>query len=200
MKKQQFTEVGPLTAGLTDQIFIVKNENDDYFFCKDIETFQNADSGKRYRQHINRLISKTVIYSGSKVMQINAFTADEKNTLEALKTSFPESDSNLILIASLCEGADSSDFEKFSKCESIPEIVELKDMGSNLSSGLGFPGRGYAKVTAIIDDGIRREEKMFLQVVHSYMEGYSVEHQELSPELYAFTQLDIVKSFFQTKP
>ncbi len=137
-------------------------------------------------------ISKTAFLPGNKRTQLDAYRIEEKKTFETLKEHFVEKDDSLIGLVGMCEGADYSDIETFADCSSIVEMRELKEMGSSIPYGFGFEGVGFAIIKAIIDG----REKLFLQVARSYPEGYDITHQQLTPELYVFSQLESVKAFF----
>lgn len=155
------------------------------FFCKDTETFGLADYNQRYGQKIHRVINNTVFYTKGE-LTLYAFTDEQKATLAAIQT--PDTDENLLSVIKLCEGADNADAEIFLHCTHIETMRELQEMGSNLSAGLGFQGKGFGLIVAHFDLPYERR-RVYLQVVHSYSEGYSVEHQQLTPEMFAFAHL-----------
>ncbi len=184
--------IGELQRMGGEKLKIVEIEGE-RFFCKDPETFALADVNARYGQKIHRVIGRTFFYTKGTI-QLYAFNDEQKNTLSLLQEQ--ETDENLVTIVSLCDGADSSDVEKFRDCTHIEIYKELPQLGSNLAAGLGFPGKGLGLVVAEFDSPFERR-RVFLQVVHSYSEGYSVEHQQLTHELLAFAHEPEVKNLFE---
>lgn len=184
-----------LTA--SNKVFIVKDtDTENIYFCNDVEAFKAAPSSAWRWQRILRIISRTFFYPNG-AMELYSYTEEEKALLATLNS---ENDPKLTQLVKMCEGADDSDIEKFLECTRVEIMEELQDLGSNLSFGLGFPGKGLALIVADFNEqSFRRGRRIFLQVVHSYMEGYSVEHQELTPELFDFAHLPEIKELYARK-
>lgn len=182
--------IGEVSRLGNEKIKIVEFEGERYF-CKNIETF-SADPAQRIGQRIERVIDRVIFYTRGYI-NVYAYTDAEKQTLASIREADP--DPMLLEIVKMCHGADDSDLEKFKFCESVTEFRELTELDSNLSAGLGFPGKGFGLVVARFGYPLH-DTQIFLQVVHSYYEGYSVEHQQLTPELFAFAHLDEIKQRF----
>src|SRR5690606_8163297 len=158
---------------------IVEFEGDKYF-CNNIDAFIAAPPEQRYGQRILRVIDRIIFYSRG-ALDVYAFTDAEKKTLTDIQE--PDTDPLLIEIVKMAHGADHSDIEKLRDCKRIIEFRELTELGSSIPAGLGFPGKGFGILKAEFGFPLF-EKRIFLQIVHSYMEGYSIEHQELTNELY----------------
>lgn len=181
--------IGELSRLGGDKIQIVEFDNQ-LFFCADTAAFAAASNQHKNAQKILRVINKT-IFTPKGTVELYAFNAEQKDTLSAIQT--PGTDENLLAIIKMCEGADNADVETFLHCKHVELIRELPEMGSDLSAGLGFPGRGFGLIVAQFDT-----RRVYLQIVHSYSEGYSVEHQQLTPEIYALAHLPGIEKILYT--
>lgn len=174
---------------------LLKDSNNNLYFAKDAEKFLSANPGLQSRQQILRYISNTAFLPGSKTVQFYFYSEEEKQTKNLLENHFPKTDEKLTSIVSLCEGADTSDIEKFYLIDEVLEFCELKQLDSDLSSGLGFPGTGYGLIRCIEREPLGGI-KIYLQIVHSYMEGYSVEHQLISHEMFNLISSGAIDKYF----
>jgi len=124
-------------------------------------------------------------------------TEDEKHTLTEIINYFEKiDDENLLSIVKLCEGSDTHDVKIFMNTTKVTEFRELKEIGSNITSGLGFPGTGYALVICEDNDQISINTNAYIQTVYSYMEGYSVEHHQITPAIYLAIKAGMLDNYF----
>src|SRR5690606_12603932 len=121
---------------------------------------------------------------------------EEKSTLAAIQES--DTDPLLLEIVKMCHGADSSDIEVFKFCKKVSLFRELPDIGSDLGQGLGFPGKGIGLIVAHFDFPLYKR-RVYLHIVHSYDQGHSVEHQELTPEIFALSHLPGIEQLFNNE-
>ena len=185
--------IGELSRLGGEKLKIVEIEGE-RFFCKDPAAFAQADYTAQAQQRIFRVINKTFFTAKGKI-ELYAYGEQQKATLAAMQS--PETDENLKAIISLCEGADNADTEIFRNCTHIETMRELTEMGSSLSFGLGFPGKGFGLIIAHFDSPFADRRRVYLQIVHSYSEGYSIEHQQLTPEIFAFAHLPGIEELFK---
>lgn len=188
------TLIGKATRLGEKDLLFVKDENGWVYFCHDVEALCNADRRHQNEQKVKRFISNTAFTERGKAIEF-MFYGKNKETKTELQRLFlqDQAEDKLSAIVSLAEGADSSDIERFADIIEVREYRELKEMGSSLSAGLGFPGKGFGLIICTENHfHFGRRTKIFLEIVHSYMEGYSVEHQELTPELFVLMNLNII--------
>lgn len=184
--------IGSAKFCITKTANFAKIDTDIYFF-EDVEKFEKADLRSRERQRVDRFVSNTIYFNSGRDVLHLTFWEEHKSTKEKLAEYFGEQDEKLTAIVSLMERADASDAELFFDVESVQEYSELKELGSDLKNGLGFNGNGFGFIVCTVNHshyGIMK--KVFIEKVMSYMEGYSVQHQELTPELFALARLDKV--------
>ena len=190
--------IGQIKIGLSDEslINVLKDEENNVYIANDVAAFLQASSTRKYLQKIQKIVSKTA-FMVNEAPTMYAHTSENKETLQQITNLIGKvDDSNLTSLVKLCEGADNSDVLKFKNTLKILEYKELDTAGSNLSYGLGFPGKGLALVVVEDDLQIKIERKVYIQIVDSYMEGYSVEHKEITLEIFNIIKLNLVNHLF----
>lgn len=172
---KQFNEIG--TAKTLTSTFTVLELGCEFYVAKDVKAFEAADKSIQEQQRITGFISKTMFFRRNKVY----FYRIDDAVKTALIERFGEHDQLMMSIASLCEGADCSDLEKL---YFIKNVVSYEALESHLEC-LGYPGHGVGLIVAEEEIIPGRPKRMvFLQKVNSYDEGYSVEHLEVSIEMF----------------
>lgn|GEM_PF-3554212 len=175
--------------GNDNEFYILENDLNEFFLVKNPQRFESADRLQQHIQKIFRIISRTIFFR-RETAELYAYSEEEKNTLSVLHNKFDRIfdfddkgvDDKLKSIVKLCEGADNSDVEKFKYTARILEYSELKEAGSKLHYGTGFPGVGIGLI--VCKEYFPFEKTIvYIEKVDSYMEGYTVDHFQILPEM-----------------
>jgi hypothetical protein len=158
-----------------------------YYLVRDISMFLGLTKEQQSGQQIKRCVSNTLYLSNDRKIQFYDWSGN--GFAKELKTLLKEeaNDPELRRLVALCEGADFADDDKVVN-HHVNRITEWKELDS-CRGGLGFLGYPGYSASWFRTEGPRlgggTDVDLWIQTVHSYMEGYSVEHHLITPELFA---------------
>lgn len=140
--------------------FQVIEWNGNAYLCKDMDVFLAADTSSRNRQALNR-VAGNMFFNPSLAVTHNTYADPVSYELQVTLTNLGVDivhDDQLIRLVNLIAGSDNTDFTLFADTVYVKKWEELKEMGSNLSSGLGFAWKGYS-LLVVEDEGHERGRK-----------------------------------------
>jgi len=166
-----------------------------YYLVRDVPLFTSISPEQQFQQKIKRCVNNTVYLANSRKFNFYEWSGFAKELKSLLKEE--ENDPRLRQLVSLCEGADSSDDEKLID-HAVRSIIEWKELDS-CKGGLrflGYPGFSASWFKTVSRSAGRDETEVWLETVHSYMEGYAVEHHLITPQLFHLVHDPEIEALF----
>jgi hypothetical protein len=190
-----FSLIGKVLTADRDELILEINNQKELSY-RNVSKLVRTNNYKG-RERINNFISKTIfspLFSGGALTL--SFDSDEaKSCQKLLQQHFGIKDETVIKFFELLENASCFDIEKFADCLKIIYRQEI-----NISESPFYNDIKFFLVIGLFDEIVHDEpiEKIFLQKVdQNEVLAPIITHEELSIELYQFSQLLRVKKFMQ---
>ncbi len=184
LDKDDFKEIGEVRT-LSDEYSIYRydaNLQSHYYLVNDIDKFIGHKNMSN--QEISHFVDGILFLVGGE--SINLFDSEDFNG--EFDNITLETENGLLEDAvDLGKGADGANQEILYDVEKLEYYDEIDDLGEGLTSGLGFPGGSYGIMVGKTFNG---KDKIIMERVDSYPEGYVVMRKEIPPEMLDFIKTD----------